>query len=147
MLRKVEFAARLYLQEISGLGQAIGLINRGIAADGEQRTLLLPAGSAGVGAYIVQRLAERRICIPVRLNQLSQSTGRFLVSARRLRAECRCRSRRSDDCAAGVEKQGAAIDPGRGELSRCVDGYRIDDMTPSDRNTTVCTVMSGWNGS
>ena len=73
MLREVEFAARLYLQKISGLGQAIAFLNRSMAADGEQRPLLLPAGAAGVGAYIVQRLAERRICNPVRLNQLSQS--------------------------------------------------------------------------
>ncbi|WP_322418771.1 hypothetical protein [Mesorhizobium huakuii] len=117
MLRKVEFAARLYLQEISGLGQAIAFLDRGMAADGEQRPLLLPAGSVGVAAYVVQRFAECRVCRPVRLNQLSQSIGRFLVSARRRCAECRCRGRRGDDRAAGVEKQGAAVDPGRGELS------------------------------
>lgn len=117
MLREVEFAARLYLQEILGLGQAIALLNSDIAADGEQRPFLLPAGSVGVAAYVVQRLAERSVCRPVRLDQLSQSIGRFWVSARRPCAVCGCRNRRGDDCAAGVKKQGAAADPGRGELS------------------------------
>lgn len=118
MLCEVEFAACLYLQKISGLGQAIAFLDRSIAANGQQRPLLLPAGSLGVAAaYIVQRLAERCVCNPVRLNQLLQSIGVFLISARRACAACGCRNRRGDDCAAGVEKQGAAVDPGRGELS------------------------------
>ena len=50
MLREVEFAVRLYLQKISGLGQAIAFLDRGMAADGEQGPLLLPAGSTGVAA-------------------------------------------------------------------------------------------------
>lgn len=120
MLCEVEFAAHLDLQKISGLGQAIPFPNRSIVADGEQRPLLLPAGSGGVAsatACFVQGFAEGRVCCLVHVNQRSQFIGRFRVVARRLCAECSCRNRRGDDSAAGVEEQGAAVDPGRGELS------------------------------
>lgn len=50
MLCQIELTARLDLQKISGLDQAIPFPKRSIAADGEQCPLLLPAGSVGAAA-------------------------------------------------------------------------------------------------
>ncbi len=94
------------------------LPNGGIAADGDQCPLLLPAGSVGAAtaiADVMQGFAERSISCLVRLNQRSQIIGRSLVSTLRL---CTMRRhRRRDDCAAGVQEQGAATDLRRGKLS------------------------------
>ncbi|CAN7589905.1 hypothetical protein LJR234_004507 [Mesorhizobium amorphae] len=112
------------LCEVGSPRAAIPFANRSIAADGEQRPLLLPAGSSGVdsaNACFVQGFAEGRVCCLVLVNQRSQFSGRIWVLARRLFAECSCRNRRGDDGAAGVEEQGAAVDPGRGELSICFE--------------------------
>jgi hypothetical protein len=68
-------------------------------------------------AHVVDGLAKRRVRRLVDLNQRPQVAGRCPVSALRLCGESRWGNRRGVDDAAGVEKQGAAVDPGHGELT------------------------------
>ena len=125
MHRKVKFAAGLYLQEISSLGQAVAFSSRGISADGQQRLLLIPARSFVVGAvsaHVANGLAERNVSGLVGFDQPLQVTGRFLW-----RWLCDRGSRhngRRYDGATGLEQQGAAIDPGRDTISSSRNGRR-----------------------
>ena len=118
MHRKVKFAAGLYLQEISSLGQAVAFSSRGISADGQQRLLFIPASSFVVGAvsaHVANGLAERNVSGLVGFDQPLQVTGRLLW-----RWLCDGGSRhkgRRDNGATGLEQQGAAIDPGRDTIS------------------------------
>jgi hypothetical protein len=125
VLWQVELAARLDLQKISGLGQAIAFADHRVGADSQQCPFLGPAGSvlvAAAAAYFMDGLTERRVCCLMRLKQRRKFVGRFLDLARRLSGKSRRCSRRGNDGAAGFEKQDAAIDPGHGELSSSLHG-------------------------
>lgn len=125
MFWQIELAARLDLQKISGLGQAVALLDRPIGANGQQRPLLLSAGLdvvAAMAAPFVDGLAERCVRCLVRLNQGEQVIGWLPVMPRRLRTVTICCDGRGDDRAAGMKEQGAAADPGRGELSSSLYG-------------------------
>lgn len=120
MLRKVKFAACLYLQEISSLGQAVAFFNRGISADGQQRLLFIPASSFVVGAvsaHVADGLAERDVSGLVGFDQPLQATGRLLFRWRRLCDGGSRHNGRRDNGATGLKQQGAAIDPGRDTIS------------------------------
>ena len=115
---KVKLAARLYLQEISSLGQAVAFCNRGISAYGQQRLLLVPARSFVVGAVSAQvanDVAERNVSGLVGIDQPLQVTGRFL--SRWFCDGCFRHNGRRDNGATGLKQQGAAIDPGRDTIS------------------------------